>query len=103
MRIENCEVKAESCVNLLGVYFDQQLNFDGHIDDLCRKVGRNLIVLARLPRHYMYQAKKKSMLLFILFDYHTLNTVNQCGTFEAGKTMKKLKLFKSSLCDMYIL
>ncbi len=35
-RVGSCEVKAESCVKLLGVHFDQQLSFSAHmhIDEL---------------------------------------------------------------------
>ena len=41
---------ADSCVKLLGVYFDQKLSFSAHIDELCRKAGRKLSVLARLSK-----------------------------------------------------
>ncbi len=47
----------------------------------------------------MYQAK---CYFFILLYYPTLNTVNLCGTFVAGKKMKKVEIIqKQSLRSVY--
>ncbi len=41
--IGSSEIKTESCVKLLHVYFDQQLTFSEDMDELCRKVGKNCL------------------------------------------------------------
>ncbi len=87
MRIGNSEVKAESCVKLLGVYFEQELSFNAHIDEMCRKAGRKLSVLDS-PRHI-----SSKMLIFILLYYHALTTLNVCGTFVERK-MKKVEIIQ---------
>ena len=47
------EVMSSSCVKLHGVYC---LIFDYHGDELCRKVGRKLSVLARLTKMLHYRS-----------------------------------------------
>ncbi len=41
-------IENEHVVNLLGLYIDDLLNFDAHVDNICPKAGRKLNVLARL-------------------------------------------------------
>ena len=64
MTAGSSEVKAESCVKLLGVYIDQMLSFGAHIGELCQKAGRKLSVLARLSKTLDLSSK---MLLFHAF------------------------------------
>ena len=38
---------------LLGVIIDTQLNFNEHIDNLCKKLTQRIAVLKKLRRHYL--------------------------------------------------
>ena len=44
VQVGNNEIMSSSYVKLLGVYFDQKLIFDYHVEELCRKAGRKLSV-----------------------------------------------------------
>ena len=56
---------------LLGVLIDRDLNFDGYISSLCRKVGKKLSALARLSRCMSLKQRRVLMESFIeaQFDY----------------------------------
>ena len=38
---------------LLGVIIDTQLNFNEHIDNLCKKLTQRIAVLKKIRRHYL--------------------------------------------------
>ena len=38
---------------LLGVIIDTQLNFNEHIDNLCKKLTQRIAVLKKIKRHYL--------------------------------------------------
>jgi len=46
--IDNQEIKKTEPIKLLGVYIDENLNFAGHISDLCTRVCQKVGVLVRL-------------------------------------------------------
>ena len=68
-------------LNLFGLYIDDLLNFDAHIDNICRKAGRKLNVLARLSGVLNVEYK---LVLFVLLFYHILNIVQPFSTFAVG-------------------
>ncbi len=42
-------IEQEVCVKLLGVNIDKKLDFKFHVNEVCRKVGRQLIALEDSP------------------------------------------------------
>ena len=48
LNVSDTHIKCEDVVRLLGVNIDNQLNFDQHINNLCRKAGQQLNALKRL-------------------------------------------------------
>ncbi len=84
-------------LNLFGLYIDDLLNFDAHIDNICRKAGRKLNVLARLSGVLNVEYK---LVLFVLLFYHILNIVQPFSTFAVGIRWGKWKNYKesSSVC-----
>ena len=59
VQVGNTEIKSSFYVKLyvLGVYFDQKIIFDYHVDKLCRKARRKVSVLARLTKTLDVQSK----------------------------------------------
>ena len=50
---------------LLGVVTNRDLRFDGYVSSLCRKAGKKLSDLARLP-HYMSLKQRKVLMKFFI-------------------------------------
>ena len=59
--VENQKICNSPCEKLLGVRFDSKLNFDAHINDICKKAGLKLNALARITP-YMDLNKKRLLL-----------------------------------------
>ena len=48
LKMGNEKIKSSLLVKLLGVHIDDKLNFNHHINKLCKSAGNQLNVLARL-------------------------------------------------------
>ncbi len=72
MQVGNNEIKSSPYVKLLGVYFDQKLIFDYHVDELCRKALRKLSVLPRLTKALDVRSKT------LLFHTYILSQLEYC-------------------------
>ena len=51
---------------LLGILIDKDLKFDGHISNICKKVGNKISILAKLARYL--ESSKKCLLLKIFIE-----------------------------------
>ena len=63
-------IKVENSVTLLGVEIDGSLEFDAHIDKLCKKAAKRLNSLNRLARHMGEREKKIIINSFILCHFN---------------------------------
>ena len=54
---------------ILGVYFDNKLNFEYHLETLCKKVRQKLHALIRVSSFMSLQQKKIIIIAFITFGY----------------------------------
>ena len=70
---------------LLGVTFDNRLNFNHHISNICKMTGNKLYALARVS-NYMDQDKKKYFLIHTYLSLITppLFTLTSFKSFEIG-------------------
>ena len=81
---------SNSYLNINGVYFDNKLNFDYHIDKLCKKASQKLHALARVSFFMSCRQKKQIMNAFI---------TSQCGycpliwMFHHRKMLKQINRF----------
>ena len=75
-------LKHETFVNLLGISVDQNLDFKIHVNNVCRKAGRQLNALRRKSKLLNQRAKTKVFHAFIQsnFNYCPLIWVNQNKT-----------------------
>ena len=48
LNIGNECIPNSSCENILGIYFDNKLNFNSHVSKLCMKASQKLHALARV-------------------------------------------------------
>ncbi len=58
-------IEQEDCVKLLGVNIDKKLDFKFHVNEVCRKAGRQLNALRRQSRLVNIQSKMKVFNTFI--------------------------------------
>ncbi len=74
INVDGYVIRNQNVVKLLGLYIDNLLNFGVHVDNICRKAGRNLNVLARLSGVLNVEY---NLLLFysFIFFYRSLNIV----------------------------
>ena len=50
--VENYNIKSSKCEKLLGIKIDKKLNFNNHIDEICKKPGQKLNALLKpCPLH----------------------------------------------------
>jgi hypothetical protein len=70
--VEGNTIHAQKVVKLLGVYIDVNLNFDLHVNEICKKAGRKLNVL-RLSRNLDEQSK------LILFHSFIMSNFEYCS------------------------
>ena len=67
-------VSIEKSVKLLGIHLDNRLNFNLHINTICKSASNQLNALVRLKKFLSFEQKKVLVNSFILpnFDYYPL-------------------------------
>ena len=66
LKVDGNTVKATKEVKLLGVTIDQNLNFDYHIKEMCKKASRNIGALRR--NFYLIDNEKRKLLFNTFFE-----------------------------------
>ena len=89
----------EPVVKLLGLYIDDLLNFDAHVDNICRKAERKLNVLARLSCVLNVECKLLLFYSFILSHFEYCTAI--WYFFSRDKMRKMEKLQKRALRYVY--
>ena len=75
-------------VDLLGIAIDDQLNFESHISEICRKAAGQLNALKRLGSYIPFESRK------ILANSFILSNFNYCPLvwyFSTAKQVKKIE------------
>ena len=70
LTVNECSIDVSNCVKLLGINIDANLNFDKHVNELCRKASRQLSVLTRFKSVF---GKKEKMLMYNTFILSCFN------------------------------
>ena len=92
ININDTEIISEENVKLLGVRFDEMLNFNSHVKDICRKAGAQLNVLQRLAKFLDYDCRRKIFDHFILSQFRYCAPVwHFCGSQNTQK-LEKIQL-----------
>ena len=71
LKIGNEKIKSTSSVKLLGVHIDNKLDFNHHINKLCKFAGKQLNALTRLKS---FLGLKESVVLVNSFIYSKILT-----------------------------
>ena len=59
--VDNDNAKSSKCEKLLGMKIDSKLNFNMHVDEICKKAGQKLNALSRVTT-YMDLSKRRILL-----------------------------------------
>ena len=74
IKIGNDVITSETSVKLLGVTIDNKLNFNEHVDNICKKANNKLQALARIAKYLSPGKLRIIMKIFIesQFNYYPL-------------------------------
>ena len=76
--IANDRIANSSYEKILGINFDNKLNFNTHVTKLCRKAGQKLHALARISNFMSLKKKKLLMNTFITSQFNYCPLVWMC-------------------------
>ena len=79
------KVKSASSVKRLGIHIDYQLNFNNHINKLCKSAGNQLNALTRLK---LFLGRKERVLLVNSFIYSNFDYCPLAWMFSHKKVTK---------------
>lgn len=64
-KVKSCSIQCQSNDKLLGLYIDEKLSFDHHIENICKKAGQQINVIMRLCKTLDVTVKESfTVLLF---------------------------------------
>ena len=79
MNIGNEKIESLSAIKLLGIEIDDKLNFNNHINTICRSAANQLNALIRL-RRFLGIEERKALIQRVLY-YQISITVHLCGCY----------------------
>ena len=82
-----CSVDEE----LLGVVIDDQLNFDKHINNVCRKAANKLSALARISKYMDSEKLKCLMKTFVMSQFQYCPLVWMCHSRKLNKKINRIQ------------
>ena len=65
IQVSYCPKKNEDSVKLLGIHLNNDLNFDYHVNQLCKKASKKLHALARIAKYMEINKQRMLMKAFV--------------------------------------
>ena len=89
--IDNKQIKTTNSIKLLGIFIDDQLEFNEHSSILCSKPAMQLNVLSRLQK-YMGKSEKQAVInSFILSNFNYCTLVWHFSSCESIRKIEKIQ------------
>ena len=66
--VDNYNIKNSKCEKRLGIKIDNKLNFNTHVDEICKKAGQKLNALSRVTP-YMDLSKRRILNAFFISQF----------------------------------
>ena len=92
LHLNSCTIKATSSITILGIEFDDKLNFESHINEICNKTSKQINALKRMKHLTDRECKK------IIYNSYISSNFNYCpiiwmftGKINFGKLEKTNK------------
>ena len=96
INIDQKEIKAVSKVKLLGIETDDKLNFNHHINNICKSASNQLNALIRLKHLLGFKERK------VLVNTFVMSNVNYCSelylrNFSSAQSLNKSRTYRKEL------
>ena len=88
LAINGAEIKGKNPVTLLGVEIDNELNFNNHISNICKKAGNKINAISRI-QSFLGQKEKEA--LVNTFVYSNFNYCSLVWHFSTKKSTNKIE------------
>ena len=93
--VNDMNIPLKSCVKLLGVFIDYELNFSDHVTYLCKRTSRQLNAVRRVAKYLTKDCLMKLFYAFIISNFSYCATVwHFCSK---SSTIKMEKMQKAAL------
>ena len=69
LEVSCCSIRIEDSVKLLGIYINNKLNFDYHVNQLCKKASKKLHALARIAKYMDINKQRMLMKVFVSSEF----------------------------------
>ena len=69
IQVSNCYIRNEDSVKLLGIPINNNLNFDYHANQLCKKTSKKLHALARVAKYVDINKRRRLIKTFVLHSF----------------------------------
>ena len=76
--IENEQIRNSSCEKLLGVFFDSELAFQSHIDNICKKASQKLNGISRITPYVDFNEKRLAENAFFMAQFNYCLLISMC-------------------------
>ena len=96
LEVSCCSIRIEDSVKLLGIHINNKLNFDYHVNQLCKKASKKLHALARIAKYMDINKQRMLMKVFISseFSYCPLTWM-----FHSRKMQHRISSIQKSLSE----
>ena len=69
IQVSSCSIRNEGSVKLLCIHLNNDLNFDYHVNQLCKKASKKLHALARIAKYMDINKRRMLMKAFVSFQF----------------------------------
>ncbi len=100
IEVNGTNIPSEKEVKLLGITIDEKLNFDKHVNIICKKAARQINVMYRFKGVVDLKERQIIYKTFILSNFHYCLIIwHFCGK----HAQRKLKLYKKGHYDLCLM
>ena len=90
LNVDNTEKVAEGKLCLLGITIDRKLNFNSHIENLCREASKKLNALARIAHHLSGEQVNNIVNTFIYSHFNHFPLVWMFSSKQSNRKLEKI-------------
>ena len=69
LEVSCCSIRIEDSVKLFGIHINNKLNFDYHVNQLCKKASKKLHALARIAKYMDTNKQRMLMKVFVSSEF----------------------------------
>ena len=69
LEVSCCSIRIEDSVKLFGIHINNKLNFDYHVNQLCKKASKKLHALARIAKYMDINKQRMLMKVFVSSEF----------------------------------